>query len=115
SYSDSLPLVHGAHQPWRYMLMSGVIPAIPLIVVRPMLPESPAWKRTKDGLAAKRPSLAALFRPALRRTTLVTTLMMACGYAVAYGAIQQTPRITPGLAEVRALPQAVQEKTISLV
>src|SRR5216684_6141573 len=31
TYADALPLVHGAHQPWRYMLMSGLVPAIPLI------------------------------------------------------------------------------------
>ncbi len=115
TYANSLPLVHGAHQPWRYMLMSGLVPAIPLIFVRPMLPESPAWERTKDGRTSKRPSLAELFHPSLRRTTVVATLMMACGYAVAYGAIQQTPRITPGLAEVRVLPQALQEKTVSMV
>ena len=28
---------------WRYTLMSGLIPAIPLILIRPFLPESPAW------------------------------------------------------------------------
>ena len=115
TYADSLPLMHGAHQPWRYMLMSGLVPALPLIVARPMLPESPLWERTKDSRISKRPRLTELFHPAFRRTTIVTTLMMACGYAVAYGAIQQTPRITPGLAEVHALPQALQEKTVSAV
>ena len=33
--------------PWRYTLMSGLIPAIPLILIRPFLPESPAWARKK--------------------------------------------------------------------
>src|SRR3954463_6527693 len=41
SYADALPAIHGAHAAWRYTLMSGIIPAIPLIVVRPFLPESP--------------------------------------------------------------------------
>jgi MFS family permease len=113
--ADSLPLVHGGHQPWRYMLMSGVIPAIPLIVARPLLPESPVWASVVGLGTMRRPSFAKLFAPAFRRTTLVTTFMMACGYAVAYGAIQQTPRITPGLAEVRALSPAAQEKTITMV
>ena len=31
--------------------------------------------------------------------------MMACAYAAAFGAIQQVPRIVPGLPEVRALPR----------
>jgi MFS family permease len=30
------------HEAWRYTLMSGLIPAIPLILIRPFLPESPA-------------------------------------------------------------------------
>jgi MFS family permease len=115
SYADSLPAIGGAHQAWRYMLMSGVVPALPLIVARPLLPESPAWERARHGGTSKRPSFTELFHPAFRRTTIVTTLMMACGYAVAYGAIQQTPRITPGLAEVRVLLPAAQEKTVSIV
>src|SRR5688572_26165182 len=36
--------IGNAHAPWRYTLMSGLIPAIPLILIRPFLPESPAWK-----------------------------------------------------------------------
>ena len=39
--------------------------------------------------------------------------MMACVYAAAFGAIQQMPRIVPGLAEVQALPRTAQEQTIS--
>ena len=36
-----------ATRPWRYTLMSGVIPALPLILIRPFLPESPAWQQKK--------------------------------------------------------------------
>src|SRR6187401_1035624 len=32
TYAQSLPGIHGGHQPWRYTLISGVIPAIPLIL-----------------------------------------------------------------------------------
>src|SRR4051794_6045307 len=32
------------HAAWRYTLMSGLIPALPLIIVRPFLPESPSWQ-----------------------------------------------------------------------
>src|SRR6185503_8261080 len=27
TYADSFPAVHGAHEPWRYTLMTGVVPA----------------------------------------------------------------------------------------
>src|SRR5688572_13071331 len=85
------------HAPWRYTLMSGVIPAIPLIMIRPFLPESPAWQQKKAAGTLKRPSIAALFAPDLRRTTIVTTIMFAMSYGAAFGAIQQIPQMVPGL------------------
>src|SRR5438552_12995869 len=33
-YGDSLWMIAGGHEPWRYTLLSGVIPAIPLIIIR---------------------------------------------------------------------------------
>jgi MFS family permease len=87
---------------WRYTLMSGLIPALPLIVIRPFLPESPEWLRKKQAGTLKRPSIAAIFSPELRRTTIVTTLMFALSFGAAFGAIQQMPRMIPGLPEVKA-------------
>ena len=100
-FADSLPAIRGGHQAWRYTLISGVIPALPLILIRPFLPESPAWQQKKQAGTLKRPSLRAIFDGDLRRTTIVTTIMFACSYGAAFGAIQHMPRIVPGLAEVR--------------
>ncbi len=86
---------------WRYTLMSGLIPAIPLIIIRPFLPESPKWVAKRAAGTLRRPSIAAIFSPELRRTTLITTIMVACSYGVAFGAIQQMPQIVPGLDTVR--------------
>jgi MFS family permease len=114
AYAANLPAIGGfgfdeaisdPHAPWRYTLMSGVIPAIPLILIRPFLPESPIWKERRAAGTLKRPSIAALFAPELRRTTIVTTLMFAMAYGAAFGAIQQIPQIVPGLPEVRARAQ----------
>ncbi|MBW3539529.1 MAG: MFS transporter [Planctomycetes bacterium] len=100
------------HAPWRYTLMSGLIPAIPLIIIRPFLPESPVWKAKKDAGTLKRPSLAELFTtPRLRYTTLITTLMFACSYGAAFGAIQQIQHIIPGLPQVQA---SVQESVAAV-
>ena len=101
--------VKEAHAPWRYTLMSGIIPAIPLIVIRPFLPESPVWAQKKAAGTLRRPSIAELFSPELRRTTLVTTLMFAMSYGAAFGAIQHVPRMIPGLAEVRQQATAAGE------
>jgi MFS family permease len=113
TYGAALPAVRGTHEAWRYTLMSGVIPALPLILIRPFLPESPTWQLQKKAGTLKRPSIRELFQPRFRLTTIVTTVMMACAYAAAFGAIQQMPRIVPGLAEVRALARPVQEQIIS--
>jgi MFS family permease len=113
TYGQSFPEVRGGHEAWRYTLISGIVPAIPLILIRPFLPESPTWMEKKAAGTLRRPSFAALFTPEFRRTTIVTTIMMACAYAAAFGAIQQMPRIVPGLAEVQALPRTAQEQTIS--
>jgi MFS family permease len=115
TYADHLPVVRGTHEAWRYTLMSGIVPAVPLILIRPFLPESPTWREKKAAGTLKRPSFGELFRPEFRRTTVVTTIMMACAFGAAFGAIQQVPRIVPGLAEVRLLPRPAQEQTVSAV
>ncbi len=106
-YGASLPAIMGGHDAWRYTLMSGVIPALPLILVRPWLPESLAWQEKRAAGTLKRPSIAELFAPGLRRTTLVSTLMVMTTFTVAFGAIQQAPRIARSLPDVSTLaPQA---------
>lgn len=113
TYSARLPLIHGGHEAWRYTAMSGLIPAIPLIVLRPFLPESPIWKRKKAEGTLKRPSFAELFRPTFRKTALITCLMMACSYAGSFGMLQHFARIIPGTPGVRILPVAAQEQRVS--
>ena len=41
--------------------------------------------------------------------------MMACAFAAAFGAIQQVPRIVPGLPEVRTLARPLQDQTAAAV
>ncbi len=115
TYGNHLPAIRGGHEAWRYTLISGVLPAIPLIVIRPFLPESPIWQEKKVAGTLKRPSFVELFQPAFRKTTLVTALMFACSYGAAFGAIQHVPRIVPGLPQVKNLPRPQQEQTVSQV
>jgi MFS family permease len=117
-WGPHLPAIHGSHDAWRYTLISGLIPAIPLIIIRPFLPESPLWQQKKAAGTLKRPSVMELFQPQFRRTTIVTTIMIACSYGAAFGAIQQLPQIVPGLPGVRepglAAQQVMKEAQISL-
>lgn len=112
-YGDLLPEIYGAHEAWRYTLISGLIPAIPLMIIRPFLPESPMWATKKAAGQLHRPRIGEIFRPELMRTTIVTTIIMACSYGAAFGAIQHVPRIVPGL--VSELDRGLQEQTVALV
>ena len=107
--------VSDGHAAWRYMLMSGLVPALPLIIIRPFLPESPIWVKKKREGTLRRPSFREIFEPKLRRTTIVTTLMFACSYGAAFGAIQHLPRIVPGLPELTGVKPDVQQQTVSTV
>jgi len=115
THAEQLTSIWGSHQPWRYTLFSGLIPAIPLIMVRPFLPESRVWKEKKLQGILKRPSFSALFQPALRKNTLVVTLLVACSIALAYGAMQQTVRIVPGLPGMAHMGARYIEQTVGRV
>jgi len=96
---------------WRYTLLTGLIPGAAILLLMPFVPESSLWKRKKLEGTLKRPSFGELFSPALRRTTLVTTILSACGYAAAFGAIQMTPlNIVPGLPDMAANTSAARKE-----
>jgi MFS family permease len=115
TYSARLPAIHGGHEAWRYTAISGLFPAIPLILVRPFLPESSIWKKKKVEGTLQRPSVLELFRPELRKTALLTSLMMACSYAASFGMLQHFARIIPGVPGVRVLLPAAQEHRVSVL
>lgn len=96
-----IPDVFNAHASWRYTLMTGLLPAIPIALLLPLVPESRVWLERRAAGALSRPSLGGLFSPELRRTTLVTAGLSACAYGAAFGALQLTPlRVIPGVPEL---------------
>jgi MFS family permease len=106
TYAANLPAISGfgvveSHAAWRYTLMSGVIPALPLILIRPFLPESPVWREKRAAGTLKRPSIGELFSPGLRRVTIVSTIMLALVYGSAFGALQQVPQMIAGVPQVQ--------------
>lgn len=115
TYAERLPAIHGGHEAWRYTVLSGLLPAVPLILIRPFLPESPTWQGKRAKGTLKRPSIAELFGPALKKSTIVTTLLVACLYAVAFGVFQQTPRMVPGLPEAHGLATRQVEQAVGSV
>ncbi len=104
-----LPEMFSNHAPWRYLLITGLLPAIPLALMLPFVPESKVWRERKQAGTLKRPSFAELFSPALRRVTLVTALLSACAYGAAFGALQLTPRsVVPGLPDLAEQRKALK-------
>jgi MFS family permease len=113
-----LPEPFNAHATWRYTLLTGLIPAIPIALMLPFVPESPAWQRKRKEGTLRRPSFLELFSPQLRRVTLVTAALSACAYGAAFGALQMTPtRIVPGrpdLADQRKALKPLRDEAAAL-
>lgn len=115
TWGPSFPALAGHHDPWRYTLALGMLPAIPLMLVRSRLPESPRWEALHRRGALGRPRLSAILQPGLRRASLSAILVTACVYAGAYGVLQHAPRLVPGLPDVRGGSLQAQEQMVSIV
>lgn len=99
-----------APTPWRYTLLTGLVPGALILLLMPFVPESRVWKAKKLAGTLQRPSLTELFSPQLRRTTIVTTLISACGYAAAFGALQLGPLVmAAGLPDVEQVRKGTPE------
>jgi MFS family permease len=114
----ALPVGDTANPAWRWTLMTGLIPALPIALLLPFVPESAVWLERKRAATLKRPSFGEIFAPSLLRTTLVTTALSACAYAAAFGTLQVTvaqgvPGL-PDLAEARGRMAPLAEANKSL-
>ena len=86
---------------WRYTLLTGLVPGLLILILLPFVPESRVWAERKRAGTLRRPNFGELFSGGLLKTTLVTTLLSACGYAAAFGALQLTPlQMVPGLPAI---------------
>lgn len=101
--------------PWRYTLLTGLIPGVLILLLMPFVPESRIWREKKLAGTLQRPRIAELFSPQLRRTTLVTTILSACSYGAAFGALQLGPSVmVAGLPDVHQARQESKEKLSAL-
>ena len=110
-----MPMALGSTEPgsWRYLLLTGIVPALLIALMLPFVPESQVWKERKKAGTLKRPSFGALFSPQFRRVTLVTAGLSACAYGIAFGALQLTPgRIAPGLPNLAEQRDALKPLVI---
>lgn len=115
SIGPLLPAIHGGHEAWRYTILFGILPAVPLLIVRPFLPESPIWQKKREEGTLQRPSILELFHPEFRKVALLSCFMMGCAYAASFGMLQHFARIIPGTPGVRTLTHLEQQKIVSLL
>ena len=54
-----LPEIFNAHGAWRYLLFTGLVPAILIAFLLPFVPESQAWRERRQAGTLKRPSFGA--------------------------------------------------------
>ena len=107
----SVPEGMNSHAAWRYTLLTGLIPGFLILFLLPFVPESRVWFEKKKNGTLKRPSFGELFKPGLLKTTLATTILSACGYAAAFGALQLTPiQIAPGLPDIAQKRSDIEAK-----
>ncbi len=100
-----------ANVAWRYTLLTGLVPGLAILLLLPFVPESRVWLERKRAGTLRRPGFGELFSPGLIRTTIVTTVLSACGYAAAFGALQLTPpQIVPGLPALAGVREEVGPK-----
>jgi hypothetical protein len=98
--------------------MTGLIPALPIALLLPFVPESAVWLERKRAGTLKRPRFTELFAPGLMQTTLVATILSACAYGAAFGTLQVTVTAAvpglPDLADARAKmkPHSVANKQL---
>ena len=105
-----LPEPLNGNASWRFTLLTGLVPGALILLLLPFVPESKSWKEKKLAGTLRRPKIRELFAPNLRRTTIVTTLLSACGYAAAFGALQLTPlQMVPGLPDIETKRDAIMK------
>src|SRR3989442_1359748 len=72
-----LPGALSGYQPWRYTMMTGLIPVIVVLALLPFLPESPVWRGEEPAGTPQPPRPAEPFKPPFPPNPIVTTHMMA--------------------------------------
>ena len=63
----------------KYVFLVGIVPALLVFWIRRNVPEPEEWHAAKKQARGKEPSIFDLFAPGIRRTTLLTIIVCACG------------------------------------
>ncbi|MBI3878476.1 MAG: MFS transporter [Verrucomicrobia bacterium] len=73
-----LATLHPDYHP-KWVFLVGVVPAFLVFWIRRHVPEPAEWHAAKNSARDQQPGIAQLFAPGIRRTTLLTIIVCACG------------------------------------
>ena len=65
--------------PPKYVFLVGIVPALLVFWIRRNVPEPEVWHAAKANAKGQQPGIMDLFRGEVRRTTLLTIIVCACG------------------------------------
>ncbi|AMV24724.1 Putative sialic acid transporter [Gemmata sp. SH-PL17] len=91
-----------ADLPERYVFLVGVAPAFIVLWIRKAVPEPEEWAGAREAAAANAPRFSDLFRPPVRRITVLTLVVCSCALTAHWAFLfwfGQHLRAMPELAE----------------
>lgn len=100
------------HNP-RYVFLVGVLPALLVFWIRRHVPEPEEWQTAKQNAGLHQPSVLALFRGAVRRTTLLTIVVCACSLSGWWAFMFWQSQHLFNLPDVAAWPEADRKRLVS--
>ncbi|HVE42441.1 MAG TPA: MFS transporter [Planctomycetota bacterium] len=77
---------------WRLLFIAGAVPALLTFIIRVFVPESEKWKSAAG--SGPKPTIADIFTPSIRRTTLLGALLAGIALVGTWASVQWIPSWT---------------------
>ena len=103
-------LMADLHPKWVFLV--GVLPALMVFWIRRHVPEPEEWHKAKTAARGDEPGIADLFRGAVRRTTLLTIVVCACGLTAWWAFMFWHAQHLRNLPDLHAAKQAAYDTAL---
>jgi predicted MFS family arabinose efflux permease len=103
-------LMADLHPKWVFLV--GVLPALMVFWIRRHVPEPEEWHAAKKAARGDEPGIGDLFRGTVRRTTLLTIIVCACGLTAWWAFMFWHAQHLRNLPELHAAKQAAYDTAL---